>query len=199
MAAKKKPAPKKALTPVQKKRADTVKADKAAAVRREKFCIEYVFNGNNGTQAYLKVWPHVMNSTAATEAWKLLRKPEIIKRVNELQEENHEFLIASHKQILREVSDMALFDPVNMFCAETGRLLTLDEMDPATRKSVNEIEMVIGDDNGRPFQMAKVKYGKDKRGYTDMMMKYYNQYEAHQVAGAIQPITLLLHPEDVNV
>jgi phage terminase small subunit len=189
---------KKALTPAQKKRAATLRASKAEAARRERFCIEYVFNTNNGTQAYLKINPKVTPETAATAAWRLLRTAEIQKRIDELQTENHDELIADHKRILREVSDMALFDPVNMFDAD-GRLLTLDQMDPTTRKSVNEIEMIISDEDGTPFRMAKVKYGKDKRGYTDMMMKHYNQYEAHRVAGSVQPITLYLHEADQDL
>jgi hypothetical protein len=91
-----------------------------------------------------------------------------------------------------------MFDPVNMF-DENGQLLMLHEMDPITRKMVNEVEMLITDEGGTPFRMAKIKYGKDKRAYIDMMMKHYNQYEAHQVAGSVQPTTVYLHEADANL
>jgi hypothetical protein len=198
MVAKKKPAKRKALSPLARKRATIQRAERAAAKKRETFVTEYLFNGNNGTQAYLKIYPKVKVTSAATEAWRMLRNPDVIKLLREMGDKHHDDLVAGHKEILREVSSLALFDPANMF-DEDGRLLMLHEMDPVTRKMVNEIEMVISDDDGTGIQMAKIKYGKDKKGYIDMMMKHYNQYEAHQVAGSVQPTTVWLHEADANL
>lgn len=171
---------------------------KAELARQELFCNEYVFNGNNATQAYLTAYPKSSYNAAKVSATRLLTKANLRSRIAEIQGEHHDSLIADHKKVLREVSDLALFDPREMF-DDDGRLLNLHEMNPVTRKSVNEVEIILGDDDGIPFRMAKVKYGKDKKGYLDMMMKHYNQYEAHRVAGSVQPMTVWLHPADKDL
>ena len=77
---------------------------------------------------------------------------------------------------------------------ENGALLPLQEMPFAARNSVNEIEMVIDDEDGRAYRVLKVKHGKDKRGYLDMMAKIYNQYGEHQKAGG-GVINILMYTE----
>ncbi|GAH30654.1 unnamed protein product, partial [marine sediment metagenome] len=83
--------------------------------RQEKFCIEYVFNGNNGTQAWITTQPKCKTTSAATEAWRLLRIPEIQHRISELRVEHHQLLLTGHKELLQEAAGLAMFDPVNMF------------------------------------------------------------------------------------
>lgn len=165
---------KKALTVAQKKRAATARANKLELNRKDRFCLEYVMS-QNGTQSYLTAFPKIKNeATAATAAWRLLRNVEIQRTIKELRVTHHDLLVATHQEILQEVSGLALFDPENMF-DEDGRLLQLHEMDPVTRKMVNEIEISLDDDNCG-LRMAKIKYGKDKRGYIDMMMRHHAQY-----------------------
>lgn len=175
---------------------------KAEASRREKFCLEYIRNGEYGNRAYQAVYgtekKPIADATARTNAWRLLTNADIKDRIRELRLELHESIMVDHRELLQEAAGLAMFDPRNMF-DDDGRLLTLDQMDPVTRKSVNEVEIILGDDDGTPFRMAKVKYGKDKRAYIDMLMKHYNQYEAHRVAGAVQPMTVLIHPDDPNL
>lgn len=185
-------AAKKALTLVQKKRAAAL-----VAKRQEKFCIEYVFNGNNGTQAWLTTQPKCKTTSAATEAWRLLRNAEIQQRISELREEHHQLLMTGRKEIIQEAAGLAMFDPANMF-GEDGRLLPLHEMDAVTRKMVNKIEMII-DDGDLPVRLAKIEYGKDKKGYIDMMMKHYNQYEAHQESGKTEITVQHLYIEDAHL
>ena len=172
---------------------------KAELNRQDKFCLYYVVNRGNAAQAYRDAYPKCNPNSARQLGYLLLQNLDIQKRIRELKDEHHEHLMATHKEILQEVSELATFDPIEMLDPESGRLLTLGEMPPAARKSVNEIEMIIGDDDGVPFRMAKVKYGKDKKGYLDMLMKHYNQYEAHRIAGSVQPMTVMLVPEDANV
>ena len=185
-------AAKKALTLVQKKRAAAL-----VAKRQEKFCLEYVFNGNNGTQAYLVTQPKVKTTSAATESWRLLRNVEIQQRISELRVEHHQLLLTGHKELLQEAAGLAMFDPANMF-GEDGQLLALHEMDAVTRKMVNKIEMVIDGDDV-PVRLAKIEYGKDKKGYIDMMFKHYNQYEAHQESGKTEITVQHLYIEDAHL
>ena len=56
--------------------------------QQRKFCEEYVNNGNNGTQAYLKAYKTCKKeNTAKVNASRLLTKANVIKYIEELQEE----------------------------------------------------------------------------------------------------------------
>lgn len=180
----KKPA-KKIVTPAAKKRAQLMRAERADALKREKFCQHYVLTQNATTSyqaAYATKARPIQDNSAASNGWKLLRITEIQQRVKELRINGHESLVVSFEELLQEAGSLAMFDPKNMF-DENNRLLPLPEMDPVTRKMVNEIEIVLGEE-GDLLRMGKIKYGKDKRGYIDMMMKFYNAYSEHQKAGS---------------
>ena len=186
MTTKKKPAVKKKAakkpSPLQRQR-------KLENTRRENFAMCYAANGGNATQAYREAkYP---GKGARQSAHKLLTIPDVKQRVLYYQRLFHEKLMATKEDTLRHVSEMAMFDPVNMF-DEDGKLLPITEMDAATRKSITEIKMVGGDE-----LITEVKYGKDTRAYTDMLMKHYNQYEAHQKDGANKELKVyLLYPND---
>jgi len=149
---------------------------KRELTKRDKFCHEYVLNGQNGTQAYLAAGYKCTIRAAWVSAHRMLRDAKVITRIKELQEQYYALLTSKREDFIREIDNLAMFDPINMF-GPTGQLLKLHEMDAVTRKSINEIEMIITEGGGIT---AKVKYGKDKRGYLDMMMKFFNLYEEHQ-------------------
>lgn len=174
MAAKKSAPKKKAMTVAAKKRAATARASKRALVQTDRFCLEYVVT-ENATQSYMTAYPAVKNAnTAANLSWRLLRVAKIKQRIRELRVEHHDMLVATHQEILQEVSGLAMFDPADMF-DENGKLLELHEMDPVTRKMVNEIELMT-DGNDNSLGITKIKYGKDKKGYIDMMMRHHTLY-----------------------
>lgn len=62
---------------------ETGAPSEALSETEERFCREYV-DCLNATEAYLRVFPDVKRTTAATSGWKLLRKAEIEARVAEL-------------------------------------------------------------------------------------------------------------------
>lgn len=160
---------------------------------RENFCHEYVLNGNNATQAYMNAGYKCKISSAWVSAHNLLRTTKVIERIKELQVYYHSVLTSNREKIIQEIDGLSMFDPINMFDAN-GKLLPLHKMDAVTRKSVNEIEIMLGDDNQL---VAKVKYGKDKKGYLDMMAKFYNLYEEHQkAAGNAELIVHYMYPQD---
>lgn len=66
-------------------RATTPDPSAALAPDIEAFITEYLTNGLNGTAAYRTFKPHVAPATASSEAWKLLRKPEIRARVDAIR------------------------------------------------------------------------------------------------------------------
>jgi phage terminase small subunit len=201
MPAKKAAPKKKALTPAAKKRAATMRQQRRDAIKFENFCQRYVLTGN-GTQSFLDAYSMkskpIKATSAATESYKLLRKPETIQRIKELRIESHNQLMVSYEETLQEIAGLAMFDPRNLF-SEEGELLQLHEMDPVTRKMVHEIEINLDLDTDHPLRVAKVKYGKDKRAYLDMLMKHYNGYDAHRKAGAGKIQVLMYCAQDANL
>ncbi len=148
--------------------------------RRDKFCHEFVLNGQNATQAYLSAGYKVKNeNVAGVCAFRLLRDARVRSRIQELQTQYHELLTQTREQVIQEIDRLSKFDPIE-FLDEKGGLLPLHQMSETARKAIQEMELVINEDGAT---MAKVKQSKDRRGYLDMMAKYYNIYEQHQNAG----------------
>ena len=159
---------------------------KAELTRRDVFAMEYVLNGGNGTEAYMAVYPKAKRTSAAANAHKLLRIAEVQDKVRRLRTANHDLAMVTYEETLQEIGKLAMFDPAEMF-DEDGRLLPLTEMPEAARKMVHEVEFTLQDyDEDYVRRMVKVKYGKDKAKYLDMLMKHYGGYEAHQRQGATQ-------------
>ena len=180
------PAKRKALTPRQKALAKTKRAHAAAERKHEIFCMQYVLT-QNATTSYLAAYSTksrpMKDTSAATEGWRLLRNPDIQARIKELRIHGHDSLMVSFEETLQEIAALAMFDPRDMF-DEDGNLMKLADMPPVARKMVHEIEFTTDDDGQEWLRTAKVKYGKDKGKYLDMVMKFYNAYSEHQKAGS---------------
>lgn len=58
----------------------------ALTKKQRAFCEEYALNGFNAIQAYLKAYD-ATERTANTEGYQLLKKPEVIEYIKELQAE----------------------------------------------------------------------------------------------------------------
>ena len=144
---KKKPAKRKAPTPVQKQRAMIARATKRNAVKHEKFCQHYVLTGN-GTESYqigyaTKSRP-IKEVSAAAESWKLLRNPSTMARLSELRIAGHDHLMVSFEETLQEIGGLAMFDPKDMF-DEDGRVLSTPEMPIVARKMIHEFKQYAVD------------------------------------------------------
>lgn len=163
----------------------------------EKFCQAVALTGNQ-THAYSLIKPNCKRSTCGVEGFRLLKNPKVAERVRDLKVIAHEALMGKYEQALQEMTNNALWDPAGMF-DEDGKLLPLHEMDETSRKMVNEVEIILGDDD-QALRLAKVKYGRDKRAYLDMMLKHYNAYEAHRQAGQSKEIKVyMIHEADANL
>lgn len=163
----------------------------------EKFCQAVALTGNQ-SEAYHRIKPNVKRETAAVQGFRLLRNVKVQERVRDLKVIAHEALMGKYEHALQEMSNNALWDPAGMF-DEDGKLLQLHEMDETSRKMVNEIEIHLGDDD-QPLRTAKIKYGRDKRGYLQMMLQHYNAFEAHKNAGATREIAIyMIHEADANL
>lgn len=206
MATKKKPA-KKEITPAAKKRAQLQRAERADGIKREKFCQQYVMT-QNATQSYLFAYSTksrpIKETSAATEGWRMLRNPEIHTRLKELRIHGHDHLMVSFEETLQEIGGLAMFDPKDMF-DDAGNVLPIHEMPIVARKMIHEFEQFRVDGTNEAGDVTssrydtKIKYGKDKGKYLDMIMKFYNAYELHQKAGSGVIVVQQYCAQDANL
>lgn len=85
------------------------------------FISEYVKNGQNATQAYIKARPDIKNSaTAAVMAERLLRKANFALILKEAQDKAVSKIEMSRERWLQLVSDCAGFDIRNYLKLESG-------------------------------------------------------------------------------
>ena len=75
-------------------------------ISQEKFCVEFVANGGNGTLAYQAVYKSDAN-TARVNASRLLKKPEVQERLRELQAEQNSEKILSAQELKERLSAIA--------------------------------------------------------------------------------------------
>ena len=169
-----------------------MRAERAEGLKHEKFSQHYVLT-QNATEAYqvtygTKARP-IAAPSAATLGWRLLRKVEVQARVKELRIHGHDHLMVSFEEALQEVGGLAMFDPKDMF-DDDGNVLPIHEMPIVARKMIHEFEQLRVDSTNEEGDVTssrydtKIKYGKDKGKYLDMIMKFYNAYDEHQKAGS---------------
>ena len=76
--------------------------------REKAFCQEYISNGKNGTDAWMKVKPKSKYSSARSYSAQLLKKPEIRQEIDRLIEENKNGKILTMNQSLEILTNIAL-------------------------------------------------------------------------------------------
>lgn len=138
--------------------------------RHERFAREYVRNGFNGAAAARSVG--ISNASARQIASEWLTKPNILDRVNELNEDFLNDSAMSVEEAAMLLAEIARFNPKNLY-DENGQLLPIHELDAETAASIQEFEI----DQVRG--VAKVKAGKDRKSALMDILKHYNWHEEH--------------------
>lgn len=101
--------------------------------------LEYLNNGGNGTGAYLAIHPNVMPESAATLAWRLLRKVEVLKALNDARNERMKRLEMDGDEAIGLLSLAARADIGDAFDAE-GKLLPITRWPESLRLAVRSIK-----------------------------------------------------------
>lgn len=103
------------------------------------FVLAYLANGGNGTRAYLAAHPEAKVTTAATEAWKRLRNPEIRRALEAQRAELWRRLEMSAEEALALVALSARADIADIYGPD-GRMLPVHEWPDSFRLAVRGIE-----------------------------------------------------------
>ncbi len=141
--------------------------------QHEHFCYFFVSNGFKGAAAARAARYGTAN--ARQQAAVLITKPDIICRIDELNNDLLDGIAMSAAEAAAELGKMARFDIRDLYDSD-GNFIPVHELPSEAAVSVQEFEV----DDG---MLTKIKAGRDKRGALDMIMKHYNWFEEHQSAG----------------
>lgn len=107
---------------------------------RRLFVLEFL-QDENATRAYLRSHPDCSNvRTAATEGWKLLRKPEVADAVTRARQAQYKRLHVSADEALANISRNARADLGDCYHPVTGQLLAFHLWPDSVRKAVKSFK-----------------------------------------------------------
>lgn len=135
------------------------------------FCREFVCS-LNGTQAYLKAFPHVTYDTARNKAAQMLKHPKIKKTIADMQKDRAERLSCSADRIMEEAVKLAFYDPRNLFDGD-NKLIPVQDLAPdhaAVIEGIETLHKIVGDDNDGMAVTTKIKL-PSKRGALEFLAK----------------------------
>lgn len=115
--------------------------------RMKDFCEEYVVNGCNATQAYLKAYGCTYDSAQAL-GWRNLQKPEIKEYIGQLQKAQFEAACINAERIGIKLAEIAFADGDNEYYNATAQLKALDLLQKqlGLQKSKQEIDANLNGD-----------------------------------------------------
>lgn len=132
----------------------------------EGFCRAYVRLGN-GAQAYREHHPDASDATAYVQASRLLDKPKITLRIEELRANAALRSEITIGRVLTEYGKLAFVDVRKAFNAD-GTMKPIHELDDSTAAAISGIEF-----DGA--NVAKIKIG-DKRAALDSIAKHLGMF-----------------------
>lgn len=114
-----------------KKKAQRGKSKASVTERQNRFVQAYIANGENATQAYLTVNPHVTTGSAGVEGHRLLKIPRIQQAIEKHRAELRLRFALTTDRVVQELARVAYFDPRRML-DEKGTPVPLHKLDDNT-------------------------------------------------------------------
>lgn len=105
--------------------------------KHQAFILEYVKNGNNGTQAYLYAYPNAKETTARANANKLLTNSEIVEHIQRLQDEYLKNAILSTLELEKVLSDIV----INNDSSNNDKIRAIDTLNKMRGVYTQKIEL----------------------------------------------------------
>ena len=146
------------------------------------FCQEYLKLGMNGTQAYLNIYKSCKKeSTAMTNASRLLRNTKVQGYIKELQEKVEEKAIASIEDIVKELTAIAFTDRTKISQNVRNRIMLQDDKD-GTKKEYFEDNVIFTQTSELDETTRKVIAGY-KRTQSGFAVETYDKMKALELLG----------------
>ena len=146
------------------------------------FCQEYLKLGMNGTQAYLNIYKSCKKeSTAMTNASRLLRNTKVQGYIKELQEKVEEKAIVSIEDIVKELTAIAFTDRTKISQNVRNRIMLQDDKD-GTKKEYFEDNVIFTQTSELDETTRKVIAGY-KKTQSGFAVETYDKMKALELLG----------------
>lgn len=149
--------------------------------KEERFCREYVCDAAlNATKSYQRAFPATTYYTASTQASRLLKKPEIRARLDEMKIERAARLEITPERILNEIAKQAFYDPRDFF-DDDGRIKPMSELPPDAAAVISNMETVskiTGEASDGMTVLTKIKL-PDKRANLELLGKFTKTFDTN--------------------
>jgi phage terminase small subunit len=163
---------------------NTEKPSKPPTAMELRFLKEYVANGENGTQAWMRLHPKASYFSAANSASAILKKPEIQKHLEAAREAFREAYRPKFNKVLTEWGKIAYADIGDVIDFTQKPPCLRSDITPAARQAIQSITITPitapvrkkGKRRGRPTAKIEVKM-IDKRGALDKISHHLGIYE----------------------
>lgn len=161
-----------------KKRAEPGHGKNSKAARFSAFVEHYFANGQNGRQAALAVG--FSPASADNAAWRLLRNPQVLQRIEQRQNELAQKLELTTESTLRSLAQAIHFDPRKLYNPD-GSMKAVIDLDDDTAMALAGFEMMEeyagrGEDRAIIGHTKKVKW-LDKNAARDQANKILGLYK----------------------
>lgn len=101
-------------------------AKKAINFREKSFCNEYVSNGYNGAQAYLKLVPESSVENAKHQADRFLKREQVREYIDEIQKEACANAHITAERIALQLAEIAFVEKENPLFGSTSQLKAIE-------------------------------------------------------------------------
>ena len=154
--------------------------------KQKRFVSEYLVD-LNATQAAIRAGYSA--KTAGSQAFDLLKKPEIQEAVQAGQKKLSERTGITQERVLAEYAKIAFFDPKKMFNGD-GTLKQIGELDDDVAAVIGGIELVeIGGDGEAVGTVKKIKI-IDKKGALDSVARHLGMFKDKvELSGSVETPT----------
>ena len=146
------------------------------------FCQQYLKLGMNGTQAYLDVYKSCKKeSTARTNASRLLTNANIQEYIKKLQEKVEEKAIVSIEDIVKELSAIAFVDRTKISRNVRNKIM-VDEDNSGTKREYFEDNVIFTETSELDDETRKVIAGY-KKTQSGFAIETYDKLKALELLG----------------
>lgn len=140
--------------------------------KQKRFVEEYLID-LNATQAAIRAG--YSEKTAGSQAFDLLKKPEIQNAIQDAQKKLSERTQITQERVLQEYAKIAFFDPKKIFNAD-GTIKQISELDDDVAAVIGGIDVVVNQsDKDEPEYTKKIKL-IDKKGALDSIARHLGMF-----------------------
>ena len=142
------------------------------------FVAEYMSNGRNATQAYLKHHPHVTTKSATCLGSMMLRGERVREMIEAEMEEAMKKYEVTPERIIQELACLAFLDISDLY-DEAGQLKPLSEIPEESRRAIQNIETKLNQ-----FGSSTVAKSESKRAALELLGKHLAMWtDVHRSEG----------------